>query len=249
MRRALLLTVLALGLGTPTLGVAAPPEKSASDDAAAKHTAKDRILGAMHLPLKVQALRKAGADDAAVKAGLKAARERKLEAREAADLFAVAVTSVKEHGPVDNFGAFVQTQLDAGLRGKDLAAAIRKEHEAHGKGKPDGKGKSDGKGNHGDKPGEPSADTAPADAKGPDDAKGPPDGKGPPEGKGPDAKGPDAKAGSADPGKGPDDKGPPDDNGKPAGADKGKPEDRGKPEDKGKQGDKKGAAETKGRSD
>src|SRR5687767_15243513 len=40
----------------------------------------------------------------------------------------------REHGPVDNFGAFVQSQLAQGKRGRELAAAIRAEHARSGKG-------------------------------------------------------------------------------------------------------------------
>lgn len=42
--------------------------------------------------------------------------------------------AARVHGPTDNFGAFVQGRLDAGLRGRALANAIRREHRLHGKG-------------------------------------------------------------------------------------------------------------------
>jgi len=46
--------------------------------------------------------------------------------------------SAEEHGPVDNFGAFVKSKLAEGLRGRDLADAIAIEHKVRGKGKPKG---------------------------------------------------------------------------------------------------------------
>ena len=42
--------------------------------------------------------------------------------------------AARAHGPTDNFGDFVQGRLDAGLRGRALADAIRREHRLHGKG-------------------------------------------------------------------------------------------------------------------
>jgi hypothetical protein len=198
MRIILLASILSLAL----LPRAADAEAPARPEAADKNAARDRILGALELPRKAQALRKAGLDDAAVKAGLKAARDKKLHAREAADLLDAAAQAVKDHGPVDNFGAFVQSQLDGGKRGKDLAEAIRAEHLARGKGH-DGKGKPDTKGHdtkgHDDK----GHDAADPDSKG-NDSKGN-DAKAN-DNKGADAAGPDTKGKSADK-PGPDDKG------------------------------------------
>jgi len=245
---------LAIGLGAaPLVARAAAPASEASDAAGDRRTPNERIRGALALPLKAQELRKAGAGEAEVKAGLAAAKRKKLRAEDAAVLLEEAAKATRDHGPVDNFGAFVQTKLDAGLRGRELAAAIREEHAARGK----GKGKSEGKG--------------PAEGKGPPDAKGGPvdadgrhEGKGPPEGKGPDDKGPEGKGlegkgpeGKDAEGKGPDDKGPegkgaegkapegkapegkaPEgkaaDDKQPADAKGGKPEDKGKPDAKGK---------------
>lgn len=214
--RKLIVSTLALGLCLAPLSVdAAAPEAKGGDEA--KASAKDRILGALDVPIKAQALRKAGADEKEVKAGLKAAKDKKAHPKDVAELLDAAAKATKEHGPVDNFGAFVQSKLDAGLRGKDLAEAIRAEHEARGKGKGKGhEGKGEGKG---------------PDDKGPDDKGGKPDEAGH-EGEG---KGPDDKGGKPE-GAGNEGKGPPDDKGKPEGeADKGggKPEDKGggKPED------------------
>ncbi|MBL9104432.1 MAG: hypothetical protein JNL82_26035 [Myxococcales bacterium] len=239
MRTVLLASILSLAL----LPRAADAEAPARPEAADKNAARDRILGALELPRKAQALRKAGLDDAAVKAGLKAARDKKLHAREAADLLDAAAQAVKDHGPVDNFGAFVQSQLDSGKRGKDLAEAIRAEHLARGKGH-DGKGKPDTKG-HDDK----GHDAADHDSKGNDskgnDAKAN-DNKGA-DAAGPDAKGHDTKANDS---KGVDAAGP-DAKGKSADAAgpdaKAKPADAATPDTKGKSADKPGP-DDKGKS-
>jgi hypothetical protein len=45
------------------------------------------------------------------------------------------VPAVEANGPIENFGAFVQARLDAGLRGRELAQAIRAEHARRGIGK------------------------------------------------------------------------------------------------------------------
>ena len=142
MRNILLPGFLILGLGlAPLVADAAPADASAPES-----SARARILGALDLPLKAQALRKAGVDEPGLKAGLKAARDKKLHAAEAADLLDDAVTAAKEHGPVGNFGAFVKERLDEGLRGKALSEAIRQEHATRGK-KHEGKGPPDDKGN------------------------------------------------------------------------------------------------------
>ncbi|PCC75231.1 hypothetical protein SAMN02745121_04046 [Nannocystis exedens] len=192
--RSMILHAFAIGLvAAPMVAHAAPAAIEASESAADRRTPNERILGALTLPLKAQALRKAGVGEGEVKAGLKAAKDKKLPAGDAAEVLDEAAKATRDHGPVDNFGAFVQAKLDAGLRGRDLAAAIREEHAARGKGKgkSEGKGPPEGKGPEAKSDGPPHG--GPADDKGPE-------GKGP-EGKGPDGKGPD--------GKGPDDKGPP----------------------------------------
>lgn len=195
--RTIFVHAFAIGLAAAPLAAhAAPAAGEASERAEDRRTPNERILGALALPLKAQALRKAGVGEGEVKAGLTAAKGKKLAAGDAAELLDEAAKATRDHGPVDNFGAFVQAKLDAGLRGRDLAAAIREEHAARGKGK--GKGKSEGKG--------------PPEGKGPAEAKidGPPHG-GPAEGKGPGERGPDDRGPDArgPEGKGPDDKGPP----------------------------------------
>jgi len=127
-------------LAAPWLPLAAQAQEPAARGGAAKPgEARGEVLSAIALPQRAQALRDdwVKADD--VKQALDASRKQGLHASEASDTLVAADEAVKANGPVDDFGAFVQSQLDAGLRGKDLAAAIRSEHEAHGKGKRAGK--------------------------------------------------------------------------------------------------------------
>ena len=116
--------------------------------------AKDAVLPqAIDLPATAQALRDAGVPDKDVSDALAAARDKGLTAADTQGMLAAAEADVDEHGPVDNFGAFVQTQLEAGLRGQDLAAAIHEEHAARGKGKSNAKSEENGEaGDHGNNP-------------------------------------------------------------------------------------------------
>ncbi len=70
-------------------------------------------------------------------------------AEEAAGILEAESKAAAEHGPTDNFGAFVQAQLASGKRGRELAAAIRAEHQARGKGRPADAGR--GRGNPDDR--------------------------------------------------------------------------------------------------
>jgi hypothetical protein len=78
--------------------------------------------------------RREGVTSDEIRAVLDAMRGAGVPAHEATTLFDSERAARREYGPVDNFGAFVQSQLAAGKRGQDLAAAIRAEHERQGKG-------------------------------------------------------------------------------------------------------------------
>lgn len=124
-----------------------------------------QILAAAQLPVTAAEARQEGVPDNEVREVLDALRTANVPAHEARDIFDEERKARREHGPVDNFGAFVQSKLAAGLRGRDLAAAIRAEHVARGKGKAGAtKGQSGTKGQ--------------SDAKGQSGAKGPPATKG-----------------------------------------------------------------------
>ena len=104
------------------------------------------VAKAIDLPVKAENLKKGGVPDKDIKEAIEAGEEEDLDAGETADVLEEADKAVKEHGPIDNFGAFVKAQLKEGKRGQELAAAIKAEHEARGKGPPEGKGPPDGKG-------------------------------------------------------------------------------------------------------
>jgi hypothetical protein len=94
------------------------------------------IVWALRLPALVTEARQSGIADTAVRAVLDEFRRRGLGADEAAQVVREEVDAVQAGGPKDNFGAFVHQQLEAGLRGRALAKAIRAEHEARGIGHP-----------------------------------------------------------------------------------------------------------------
>jgi hypothetical protein len=159
--------------------------------------ADDALVRATRLPVVANDLRGAGVPEADVAAAIRTTQEHGLSAGEAEEVLEEGGRAAREHGPIDNFGAFVQDRLAEGLRGRDLAQAIREEHARSGKGK--GHDKSKGKGG------------GPPDGKGggPPDGKGggPPDDKGggPPDGKGggaPDAKGKGNSQGNSNPSSG-----------------------------------------------
>lgn len=104
------------------------------------------LVLAIDLPDVAVQLRSDGVSEPDVQGALRAARERHVSAADAHDALDAAHKAAREHGPVDNFGAFVQAQLDSGKRGQELADAIRAEHAAHGKGPRGDHGKDD---NHG----------------------------------------------------------------------------------------------------
>lgn len=103
----------------------------------------DKVLTAALLPVVAAESREAGVPDVQVRDILGILRRNRLPADDAWRVLDEEVRVVREGGPKDNFGAFVQTQLDAGLRGRELAQAIREEHRRRGIGRPDGRGNSD----------------------------------------------------------------------------------------------------------
>jgi hypothetical protein len=93
-----------------------------------------QVINAAQLPVSAAEARTEGVADSTVRAVLDAMKNANVPASEAKDMLDTARKVHKEHGPVDNFGAFVQSKLQAGLRGRELAAAIKAEHQARGKG-------------------------------------------------------------------------------------------------------------------
>lgn len=92
------------------------------------------ILTAARLPVVAAEARREGTPGDEVRAVLEAMARAKVPAHEATAVIDTARAVRREHGPTDNFGAFVQSQLAAGKRGRALASAIRAEHVRRGKG-------------------------------------------------------------------------------------------------------------------
>lgn len=93
------------------------------------------ILRAILLPRVSEILRERGVPVEEVESAIEGARRSGVPASEATEVFEGAVVSVEENGPIENFGGFVQQQLERGLRGRELADAIRAEHAARGIGR------------------------------------------------------------------------------------------------------------------
>lgn len=94
----------------------------------------NQLLTAARLPVSTAEARRDGVASTDIRAVLDAMIRSKLPAYEATAVIDTARVLQREQGPVDNFGAFVQSQLAAGKRGPALAAAIRAEHARQGKG-------------------------------------------------------------------------------------------------------------------
>jgi hypothetical protein len=97
-------------------------------------------------------LREEGVPEKDFRVAIEGAFKRGVSASETKDVMSQSTRAVRENGPIDNFGAFVQSQLDRGLRGRELAAAIHAEHARRGIGK--GKKLKGSKGWKGANPGE-----------------------------------------------------------------------------------------------
>lgn len=97
---------------------------------------QQRIEALLSLPQRATEIRRNGVPDSTVRSVLDILVKQKVPATEAVTILENERDASAEHGPTDNFGAFVQSQLAAGKRGQALAAAIRAEHQARGKGKP-----------------------------------------------------------------------------------------------------------------
>jgi hypothetical protein len=94
-----------------------------------------QIIAAAALPVIAHEARSEGVANSDILAALDALRGANVPAADARNVLDEARKAHRDHGPVDNFGAFVQAQLASGKRGRELAAAIRAEHVRNGKGK------------------------------------------------------------------------------------------------------------------
>ncbi|MCO4748249.1 MAG: hypothetical protein KC912_25875 [Proteobacteria bacterium] len=173
MRKALFGALLALSTAAAAEDTPAAAEKS--------HADRPAILDAIDLPSSAERARNAGIPTDQVREALGAAKDSGAKPEDSKAIFEEAAAAAEEHGPTDNFGAFVQERLGEGLRGQELAAAIRAEHQANGKGRPAHAGEGKGPDEHG-KPDHAGAHGAP-EGKGKPEGKGQPASRGAAEGK------------------------------------------------------------------
>ncbi len=128
MRRQLPALLVALSIGSATPLHAQVPEWVT------------QILAAAQLPLVTAEARREGVASDEIRAVLDAMGRAGVPAHEATAVIDTARVVRREHGATENFGAFVQSQLAAGKRGRELSAAIRTEHERLGRGRGRGPG-------------------------------------------------------------------------------------------------------------
>lgn len=167
-------------IGILILATALAVAPAAAED---MHTmARESLLQSLQLPRVTQEARLLGVGDRDIRDMFVMARDNRLTTGDLTRLFEVENEAIREHGPVDNFGAFVQARLNQGLRGKELAAAIHAEHAARGMGKgnmpgqyghPGGKGDSPMNRVEGRKPGSPDRPGAPGGKPDPSKKGGP----------------------------------------------------------------------------
>ena len=120
-----------------------------------------RITAASALPALAQEIRGSGVTGPELTSLLDVFRTKNIPAPDAKVILEEEWSAAREHGPVPGLGSFVQARLDEGLRGRELAAAIRAEHARRGtggdglsgdaRGKAGERGKADGRGNRDDR--------------------------------------------------------------------------------------------------
>jgi hypothetical protein len=136
----------------PLIGILAlAPSLSAQGAAGAPQTrvptaADSAILRAIDLPRVMQRAREAGIPDSSIRGVMDRMRQRGIPAEDAATAVGMEVEAVERGGDRNNFGAFVRSQVESGLRGRELAAAIRAERERRGMGPESRGGRPEGAG-------------------------------------------------------------------------------------------------------
>lgn len=126
MRKLLAPVVLILG------AVLAGPTEAQDTESETDRSGQERMLRALLLPRTTQEARQVGIAEEELRTVLRLGRDQRIPPEEMDLVLREEIRNAKEHGPIDNFGAFVQRWLDHGLRGRDLAAAVRAEHAALG---------------------------------------------------------------------------------------------------------------------
>ena len=100
----------------------------------------EQIQRILRLPQTIERARQAGVSDSQVREVLRRTRERGVPAEDAQRTIEQETEAVERGGDRGEFGKFVQSRIDAGLRGRELSEAIRAEHARRGVGKPKGEG-------------------------------------------------------------------------------------------------------------
>lgn len=95
---------------------------------------QERLLKAAQLPKKAQEVRQKGVPDNEMKEALSSAKAKGVPPGEMSDAVDEGSKSIDQHGRIDNFGSFVKSKVNQGLRGRELSAAIRAEHAKRGMG-------------------------------------------------------------------------------------------------------------------
>jgi hypothetical protein len=96
--------------------------------------ADSAILRALEFPRIMQRARAAGAADSTLRGMLEIMRTRGLPAHDATAALETEVEILEQGGNKDAFGQFVKSQVESGLRGRELAASIRAERARRGMG-------------------------------------------------------------------------------------------------------------------
>lgn len=118
----------AYGILTTLTLVAAPLMAQAMPASNAEDVFVQRVQALLDLPRLAAELRDTGIPDSTVRNVLWSMDNAKMPETEQVAALTTERDAAREHGPTDNFGAFVQTRLAAGDRGQVLAKAIRAEH-------------------------------------------------------------------------------------------------------------------------
>lgn len=113
------------------IALAFPPALSAQDG-----SLLERVRAALELPVLGTEAREWGIPDERVSTTIRDIFRSGVPAADASRILDQEVRTVREGGSKDNFGSYVRSQVDAGLRGRALADAIHREHARRGMGKP-----------------------------------------------------------------------------------------------------------------
>ncbi len=96
--------------------------------------ADSALMRALDLPSMMQRARSAGIPDSTLRGIMDQMRRRGVPVGDALPAVELEVEAVEQGADKNNFGSFVRAQVESGLRGRELAAAIRAEHERRGMG-------------------------------------------------------------------------------------------------------------------